>query len=404
MKVVTIWLRRGTGPFLALAVLAILWSTLLPQRDWRIELDWATRLSAGPLLLICPGVAAAAAFDTARRLRPTLAYLSRGSTRPSAHLALPALAVIAWASFAYVLTWVLAAGVVAASSGVGVTAWWVFPEIIGPMVGAGAVGMLAGMAVGGAWASPLAAVAILAGAVAASPWGRGPFEAVTTYGTLTGLERPAHRAMAAIAGALVVAFGAVLAALELQRPAARARGGVVFSCTTAILLGALAPAAWPWRQDIYVFTSEPYGCIGQAPSVCGPKSRLPLVRPMQAALAGAYRKLEGTDFTKPTSFRVTRLDHYSELQGAAPLDFDPALLNEGRSNTWIVASALLRPSQCLDWFDAPSSKRISDAQDRARPWLEEVLAGGTPARPVPAAVASAFKVVEGCTAMTWDLH
>src|SRR5690349_5545946 len=145
MRAFAIWLRRGTGAPLALLLFGFVLTSLLSQPDWRVELDWATRLTAASLIIVSPCVAAAAAFDTSRRFRPTLALLSRGSTRRSWQIALPAMAVVAWAVLAYLLVWIIAAVLVMRHAGVGVTDWWVFPEIVAPLVGAGLVGLLAGL-------------------------------------------------------------------------------------------------------------------------------------------------------------------------------------------------------------------------------------------------------------------
>jgi hypothetical protein len=179
---------------------------------------------------------------------------------------------------------------------------------------------------------------------------------------------------------------------------------VLCGCATAIALSTLLPAAWHWRQDAYVPTREAFGCVGSSPSVCGPGSRLRLLVPVQASLADAYQKLEGTDFTRPASFRVTRVDHYSDLDGAAPLDFDPAFIRGDRYDRGAVARALLRPHQCRELFDAAGSVRILDAQDRILPWLTAVLDGSTQARPVPPIVRTSFEVIQTCSPMTGDLQ
>ncbi len=393
MRAWGIWLRRGVGVPTALVVFGFVLTSLLVQPDWRVELDWATRLTAASLLLVCPGVAAATAFDVSRRLRPTVAMLSLGSTRPWVHIALPALAVVAWSVLAYVLVWAVAAVMVFTHDGVGITDWWVFPETLFPVFSAGMVGLLVGMAVSGRWAAPLAAVAVLAAAVVDSPWGRGPFEAVTTYGTLTGLQRPTGRALAAVVGVLVVGLGALVAARELHR-SGRTRRAVVIGCAVVIVVGTVVPAAWPWRQEVYVVTQEPYGCVGSDPAVCGPRSRLKLLRPVQTSLADAYRALAGTDFTGPTSFRVVRVEHHSDLNGAAPLDFDPAFIRGDRYDPGAIARILARPYTCRALYEAASAAPILDAEDQVVPWLQAVLSGKAPARPVPDQVASSFEVME----------
>jgi hypothetical protein len=398
-----IWLRRGIGRPLAVALLAFVLTSLLSQPDWPVELDWGIRLTAASLVVVSPCVAAAAAFDTSRRLMPTLAMLSRGSVRHPFSVALPALAVVAWSVAVYVVVWAVAAAFVVRRGGVGITDWWVFPEIVAPLFGAGMVGLVVGLTLASRWAAVAAAVAVMTASVAAVPWGRGAFEALTTYGTLTGLERPSARAAAVVVGVVVVALGCLVAARELNRPS-RARRLVLAACATVVGVAALAPAAWPWRQDVYVFTTEPYGCVGRAPAVCGPQSRLPLLRPVQASLADAYRALDGTEFVGPRAFSVERVDHYSHLAGAAPLDFDPAFLRGDRYDTVAVAGLLLRPHQCRALFDASGAGPILEAQSRVQPWLVAVLRGGIPARPVPAEVSADFDIIQQCAQMTGDLH
>ncbi|WP_432507595.1 hypothetical protein [Kineococcus arenarius] len=406
-----LWLRRGLGTPLAVLIAAFVLISLLTQQQWRLELDWATRLSAASVLVTTPFVAAAAAFDTGRRFRPTLAHLTLGAARHRLQVLTPGLAITVWAVLAYVVVWVVAALIVTAHDGVGVTDWWVFAEIAAPLLAAGllgtAVAMLLPSSITGFVAAPVAAVTVLAGTVAASPWGRGPFEAVTTFGTLTGLQRPAVQAVATIAAALVLALLAAVAAREAHRPAP-ARRGVLAACTALVLTAALAPAVWPWREGVYVVSNEPVRCVGSAPAVCGPASRTRLLVPVQTSLAKAYRTLAGTDFTRPAKYTVTRLDHYADLDGAAPLDFDPTLIHhtEGGTASYArsgVLAALLRPHQCREVFTAQRAPLILDAQDRVRPWLDAVLAGQTPARPVPTAVQSAFDVIADCDVVTGNL-
>jgi hypothetical protein len=399
MRPFSIWLRRGVGWRLGLLIAAFVFYQLFAEPDWRIELDWATRLTASSLLLVCPCVGAAAAYDTSRGLRPSLQLLSRGSTRRSAHIALPAAAVVAWSVLAYALVWAIAALTVLLVGGVGVTDWWVFPEVLAPVAAAGGVGLMAGMAVNGRLAAPIAAVAVLAGTMLASPWGRGPFEAVTTYGTLTGLERPVVRSAAAITGALVVAGCAAVAARALHRDNG-SRRLVLTGCAAAAAFAIVLPAAWQGQGQVYVATSERYGCTGTAPSVCAPRSRVQLMLPVQASLAEAYRQLQGTEFTRPTSFRVVRGDDLSGLNGAAPLEYEPESVQGSGYRTFATAQALLNPHRCLELYGGPGIDRIMGAQDRVRPWLEGVLEGRTPGFPVPADVASSFTVIEDCQVQT----
>lgn len=414
MSGLRLWLRRGSGAPLAVLIAAFVLILLLSQQQWRLELDWATRLSASSVLITTPFVAAAAAFDISRRFRPTLAHLAVGTARHRLQVLTPAVAVTVWAVMAYVVAWVVAAVVVATHDGVGVTDWWVFAEVAAPLLAAAllgtAIAMVLSEAVTGFVAAPVAAVTVLAGTVVASPWGRGPFEAVTTFGTLTGLQRPAVRAVAAVLAALILAGAAAVAAREAHRPAA-ARRGVLAGCAVLMLAAAVAPAAWPWSEDVYVVSREPTRCVGNAPAVCGPASRTRLLVPVQTSLAQAYRTLAGTDFTRPAAFTVTRLDHYADLHGAAPLDFDPTLIRAekdsgtddrgaGSYTPAGVVAALLRPHQCAEVFTAQQAPLILDAQDRVRPWLEAVLADRVPARLVPDDVQAAFEVIEHCDVVT----
>ena len=397
------WLRRGTGRFLAPVLLGFLLMALFSQPDWMIELDWATRLTAASVLVVSPAVAAVAAFDTSRRLRPTLTLLGRGSVRKPWHIAFPSLAVVTWAVVAYLLTWLVAAAVVSINDGIGIHDWWVFPEVVAPLVGAGSIGLFAGMVAGPRLAPPAAVMTLLAALVCAAPWGRGPFEAVTTYGTLTGLQRPPVRAVAVVVGVLVLALAVATAAVESNRPAG-ARSAVLGLCAGVAAVATVLPSAWPWKVEIYDVTDEAYGCVGSAPAVCGPRSRLPLLPPVQASLAEAYTQLAGTEFIRPTAFRVTRLDHYAHLDGAAPLDFDPADVHNDRYDNDAVARALVRPHQCSELFVASSAEPLLQAQDVVIPWLLQVLAGETAATPVPDDVSLAFARIQNCRPMTGDLR
>lgn len=417
MSGLRLWLRRGTGAPLAVLICAFVLISLLTQPQWRLELDWATRLSASSVLLTTPFVAAAAAFDTGHRLRSTLARLGLGSPRLRLHVLAPAVAVAVWVVTAYVVAWVVAAAIVTAHHGVGVTDWWVFGEISAPLVAAAFVGSLLALvlpeAVSAVLGAPLAAVTVLAGTVLASPWGRGPFEAVTTFGTLTGLERPVVRAVTVIGADVVLAAAAAAAVAAAYRPE-RARRVLFGGCAVVMLAATVLPAAWPWTRDVYTVSTEAVACVGTAPAVCGPASRARLLVPVQASLAAAYTTLAGTDFAGPSTYTVTRLDHYADLHGAAPLDFDPALLHEGpghdgledpRSDVYAqpgVVAALLRPHQCRELFNAEQALAILNAQDRVRPWLQAVLEERTAARPVPTAVQTAFTVIESCDVMTTD--
>ncbi|GAB3681424.1 hypothetical protein GCM10028814_17810 [Angustibacter aerolatus] len=369
---------------------------------WRLEVDWGVRLTAGALVMVCPCVAAAAAFDTGRRLRPTLEVLGRGGVRSRAIVVAPAVAVVlsAWAAFA--VAWLAVAVVVLVHGGTGLTDGWVVPEVLAPLAAAGAVGCLAGMMTAGRTGAPLAALAVLAVTTLAVPWGRGSFEAVTTYGTLTGLQRPTDRALANVVGALGVALCAVLAAALLHRRV-RGHGAILVAAAVLGLVATVAPAAWPWHHDVFVTSAEPVACVGRAPSVCGPASRRELLVPVQASLADAYRRLDGTPFTRPTSFRVTRLDHYSQLHGAAPLDLDPELVHDGRYDLGATARLLLRPHQCRELYSASGSLPVLTAQEQVEPWLVGVLRGQRPGHPVPPDVRRAFAVVERCTPVTTDL-
>jgi hypothetical protein len=207
----------------------------------------------------------------------------------------------------------------------------------------------------------------------------------------------------AVIAVLVLALGAFLAAVETNR--AKGMRRVVLGLGAGLIaVAAVAPVAGPWRSEAFRATTEAYGCIGSAPAVCGPRSRLPLLRPVQTSLARSYLSLAGTDFVRPMAFRVTRYDHYAELGGAAPLEFNPEEIHNGRYSNVALAGALLRPHQCTELFSSLAGGPLMEAQDRIRPWLLQVLARETAAVPVPAEVSSAFELIEHCRPMTWNLR
>lgn len=399
MTALRIWARRGLGLPVGAFVAGIILTTLLTQPDWRVEMDWATRLTASSVLLVCPIIAAAAAFDTSSRFRPAIGQLSLASTRRRWNHMWPAFAVGTWAVASYALVWVIAAGVVWRAGGVGITDWWVFPEIILPVLTASLCGLAIGMLVSGRLAAPLAAVVVFSTSLIAAPWGRGPFEAVPTFGTLTGLQRAPARASFGLAGVICLSLLFLAIASELHRSQRARRSlvslGAVVAATVAVL-----PAALPWSTTAFVTTRETYGCLGQNPRVCGPKSRLPLLEPVAISLRDAYAKLQGTDFVQPREFRITRYDDYSQLHGDAPLDFDPAYIKDGRYSIGATVNLLLRPHQCKELFSATSAVPILEAQDRTAPWLAGVLQGRRPARPVPDAIKADFALTRNCTVLT----
>ncbi|WP_432537984.1 hypothetical protein [Kineococcus arenarius] len=144
--------------------------------------------------------------------------------------------------------------------------------------------------------------------------------------------------------------------------------------------------------------------MGVNPSVCAPESRATLVEPIQNSLSRAYEVLDGTPFTKPAAFRVTRLDHYSDLDGAAPLDFDPEYIRGDQYNVGAIAAALTRPHQCRELFSAAEAVPLLQAQEVVQPWIVAALTGQVPAQPVPEEVLAEFRLIQHCDVMTGDLH
>lgn len=398
MRPLWIWSRSGPALPLGLVVLGAVGSTVVLDPDWHLEADWGLRLTAATVSFISPLVAAAVAFDTVRRHRPAVADFALASPRRVLPSVMPVVSLSVTVTLAYLLVWAGVLATAAASGGIGPTDWWVFPETLGPVIAAAFVGRAVGEWIHGIGAPIVAAVAVLAAAVVVSPWGRGPFEAVTTYGTLTGLERPPGQAAAVVAVTVVTAaMGAVAAARSrdwFRRPLRR-----------ALLVAALVPvwvlpAAWPWPDQVYRTSTEPVECTGTVPALCGPRSRVPLLAMAQPAFARAYERLQGTEFVRPSHFTVTRLGRYSDLDGAAPLDFDPAALTGRGYPPGSVVAALLRPHECAELFDAAEAVPVLEAQGRVEPWLLNVVEGRRPARPEPPEVSSSFDVILDCRVYT----
>lgn len=396
------FLRRGTSIPLGLLVLGAVVGSVATNPDWHLELDWGLRLTSSTVAFVAPLVAASAAYETSRRHHPTVAAFARaGSRGPALHL-IPAVGPALAASGGYVLCWVGITLTTIVNDGVGLTDPWVFPETLGPVLGAAAIGGMVGNWVRGIGAPVVAAAVVLSAAVLVSPWGRGPFEVVTTYGTLTGIERPPSQAGAAVVSALLtMALAASLCCMGRVAPWPRWTRIALLAAFVPIWV---APVAHPWPDQVFRVSSESVGCVGSSPSLCGPQSRLGLLRRAQPSFAAAYARLEGTPFDGPDAFRVTRLDHYSRLNGAAPLDFDPAGLSspQGYPLSGVVA-ALLRPHQCRGLFDAQQSVPLLEAQHRISPWLEDVVSGRRPGQPVPPAVLDDFSTITSCDVFSGDL-
>nr|WP_284289433.1 hypothetical protein [Angustibacter aerolatus] len=373
---VVVWARRGAGRFVALGLLGVL-ASVLARPVWRLEVDWGVRLTAGALVMVCPCVAAAAAFDTGRRLRPTLEVLGRGGVRSRAIVVAPAVAVVlsAWAAFA--VAWLAVAVVVLVHGGTGLTDGWVVPEVLAPLAAAGAVGCLAGMMTAGRTGAPLAALAVLAVTTLAVPWGRGSFEAVTTYGTLTGLQRPTDRALANVVGALGVALCAVLAAALLHRRV-RGHGAILVAAAVLGLVATVAPAAWPWHHDVFVTSAEPVACVGRAPSVCGPASRR---EPAGAGAGLAGRRLP------PPGRHAVHPSHVVQGHAARSL-LAPARCRAARPRprawcTTVGTTSAPPPGCCCARTSAGALQRLRVAARADRAGAGGALAGRRAARTAP---------------------
>lgn len=402
MNGIALWIRRGAGAPVAVALAGFTLTTVFSQGHWQVEWDWGTRLSAASVIIACPLVAAAAAHDTARRYRPTVAELAKASARRGSQALAPALAVALCAGAAYVLTWLAVAVAVLRRGGVGPTDYWVYAEVLLPILVSSLVGACVGLVVDGFLAAPAAVLAVLATLVIAAPFGRGPFEAVTTYGTLTGLQRTPSRAMLSLAGLLVLGGGLVLASSWLTA-VRRPRSFLWVLLAPVVAVAVVLPAAWPLDSQVYEVSTEQVRCVGRHPAVCGPTSRLPLLEPVQTSLADSYHTLDGTQFVAPQRFTVARLDQYAKLGSAAPLDFDPANLTAQGYSPQATARALARPHQCAELFSAKEAGPLLDAQDVVQGWLVAVLVGQTPPKPVPSDVTSAFEAILSCHVMRGDL-
>lgn len=274
--------------------------------------------------------------------------------------------------------------------------WW---EVLLPLYAASGIGYLVGSRLRPAIAVPTAAVADLLVVAVFATYGRGPLSSQTTYGTMTGIERPPWQAIAALVSS------AALACLCVLLTRNRTKRGRLSALAAVLALGLVVlPVIYPWHDPVFRVTKEPIACAPGIPEICGPRSRLPLLKQLQSTMAEAYASLIETPVVAPRRFTVTRYDHYSDLRDSAPLDFDPALLKDGRYSVDGVARILARPHQCKELFAAESATRILDAQDVVIRWVQSVLSGTRSATPVPLAVVSAYEVIETCQVMTNDLH
>lgn len=404
MRPLGIWLRRGPAAWLGLLVLGFGGTTVFSQSEWVVEWDWGARLLAAAVIVLSPIVAAAVAYQHATMVRRGLGTLARGSVRGSLPVLLPAGAVALTTSLAVIVLWVAIGVRTVLAGGIGPTDAWVYAEVLAPLWAAAAVGLLVGSVVDGVLAGPVAGVALVIITALGSLFGRSPFSAVTTYGTLTGLERPPGQAAVVVACCLgMTALALFGAALVWRGTLTRHRSALPLVAAALVAL-AVVPAATPWHDQVFRASAEPRACVEGVPAVCGPQSRLPLLVPVQRSFHRAYTVLDGTPFVEPSAFTVTRLDQYSSLGSAAPLDFDPAYLRDGAYDNGAVARALVRPHQCEGLFDASAAVPLLDAQDVVLPWLQGVLNSGRRPAQVPPPVLAAFDVIESCTVRTTDLQ
>lgn len=400
MKPLWVWIRSGWAIVIGLVVLGAVANSVVFVHDWHLEADWGLRLTSSTVAFVSPMVAAAAAYETSKRHHPTFAAFADAGTRRVLTHVLPAISVLVTAAVAYLIVWMGVLATTAASGGIGVTDLWVFPETLLPVIAAAFLGCLVGHWIAGMAAPIAAALLVLVAAIAASPWGKGPFEAVTTYGTLTGLERPPAQAAAVVLASIAsVAICTVGVAQRVRGVALRWVQAAVAGSLVAV---SIVPVAWPWSDQVFRPSTEAIECVGSAPALCGPRSRVPLLAMAQPDFQRAYERLAGTEFTRPTRFTVTRLNAYTRLDGAAPLDFDPGALTDLGYPTFNIVSALLRPHECRGLFDAQASVPILEAQAHVDPWLTGVVEGRRSPTPVPEDIEKAFTVITDCEVFTGE--
>lgn len=401
-----IWLRRSTAtlafPALVLTELIVLFS----RSGWNHEWGWSLSEATDGTILLAPMAAGLVAFDRARRVEPTLAFLGSGAVRgPAGDVVLVAAgwisATAAWG------VGVVVAGTLARLGGA--TGWpepaqlWVLLEGL-VLLGAGAcLGLLVGAGVGGLLAGPVAAIGFFLARIFADSAGlETAFSAGGAVGSLLGERRIPSLAMAVIGFHLAVGVLALVASL-LVLPARRVLpvrigAGVMVGAVVIVAGSVLVSQTQAQGGNLYEWTSAPRVCLAGEVRVCGPAEARYVLRASQRSLTSALEALSGSGIDWQRTYVVAAGRAVSPNEGILFLATED--ISHGRLGTGRVAQTLGRPRLCRAFFGERPPPGLLDDEGVVQEWVARELASGGRPGPAPAPVRRAYDELRHCTPMT----
>lgn len=395
MNPLLLWMRRGAGLLVPVALTLLLLFVLVPGHRWFLDADWGLRYSGVVVLFMAPVLAAVAAFDASTRLQPTMALVARCSTRGWVVSVLPSTAALLWALLVTAGAWGAVLVTVAAAGGIAPADWWVVPETVLAYAAALALGQWIGSRVRGVMAAVAAAVVVMVAATLPTMLGIQAFQVATSTGTMVGLVRTPSRALVAmgINASIVVLFLGLTMATARGR--SRPRTAMLLALTLPVLLtvslGVATSAAQEFRPS-----PEAEVCVGTHPTVCGPQRTHPLLTVAQRDLAEAGTALRGSNLVLPARYAIARGEAVRALgTDTAQLPIELSSLVRGHLPHAALLRALSQPRACAAVFSARTAPEYLAYTDVVTGWMDQQLRQGTPG-PAPAAVQDANRRLATC--------
>lgn len=397
MTVLLPWLRRGLGPWLFVPMTAFLVWTSVTTHPWHLEFDWGARYLSGALFVFSPLVAAAAAYDVARRAKPQLVDLGLGARRGVVGPLSPGLAVLLWALAACCVGWLTVGLITTLDDGLGPSDPWVFAETLAALGAAAVVGVVVAVLVDGVLAAVVAAGAVIVIASVTSGHGANLFQVASSTGSLIGIERTPARALAtvfshvAIAGSGVGVLTALFSAVSTPR---RWMAGVTVTAAAVVA----AALVWPFTESEYQPTTGPSACVGSAAvAVCGPASAARLLETPAADLSAARDRLAGSGLVLPVRFHVLRGAAADDLpDDETLLDLDSSALVGGHLPVEVVSTTLATPRLCAAFYSNEAAPEYLDRVGVVRNWVQQALTGEPTTGAAPQEVREAFAALSSC--------
>lgn len=312
-----------------------------------------------------------------------------------------ALATPVAVSIVGLLAWLTAASVlavrVARNGAVGWPSPTILVEVAVVLVAAACVGAAVGSLITNRAAGPAAALLVYGSFVVGPRLGVGSvFTAGGAMDGLAGLRvNPAW--WAGFVG-LHLAIGVAGAVVVLAATSVHHGHRVILVCVAsgALVCGALAYQAGN-QHDKYVSGDARTVCVGEGPTVCGPRGAEPAMTISQRALAAAYDTFGESGL--PLRARYAMARGYTGRQFPASTGdalVDPSTFERGSASRSEVLQTMVMPSLCADYFGDEPPEPLMDAQLTVMDWLDNHLGGPRPAPPAPTEVQQAYDLLLNC--------